>query len=169
MVDSYFSNENVMKYALMDRCQSREELLPYFKEVLKNNTAVEKRKAYEYGVYLTADDTFIGFADIEVYISNSYGGCGEIGYFFLPQFWGHGYAAEAARMLLEISFNHIRLHRVCASCNSNNVNSEKIMQKIGMKKEGEFRKVRFKDGHWDNELRYSILAEEWKVEKTIKL
>lgn len=36
------------------------------------------------------------------------------------------------------------------------------MKNVGMLKEGEFRKARFKNGRWDNELRYSILLEEWE-------
>lgn len=160
---SIFSNEHVIKYSLMDRYTSEEDIFPYFKKVLKNNNTLENREVYGYGVFLSSDNTFIGFADIEVYNQNISGGYGEIGYFLLPEFWGYGYATEIAKLLLEICFDQIKLHRVGASCNSNNRQSEKIMKKIGMRKEGELRKVRFKNGNWDNELKYSILAEEWKI------
>ena len=159
---SVFSNEQVMQYALRDRYGSREALLPYFLEVLENNKADEGRKAYEYAVFLACGGEFIGFADIDVYARNAYGGCAEIGYFILPGFWGRGYAAEIAGALLGICFGPLALHRVFACCNANNHRSERIMQKIGMQKEGEFPKARFKHGQWDNELRYAILAEEWK-------
>lgn len=36
------------------------------------------------------------------------------------------------------------------------------MKKAGMLKEGELRKVRFKNSRWDNEQHYSILMEEWE-------
>jgi ribosomal-protein-alanine N-acetyltransferase len=42
------------------------------------------------------------------------------------------------------------------------------MIKTGMTKEGEARKVRFKAGHWDNELQYSILIEDWKDDNKIQ-
>ncbi|WOO35959.1 GNAT family N-acetyltransferase [Anaerocolumna sp. AGMB13020] len=64
----------------------------------------------------------------------------------LPEFWGCGYASEAAGILTEIGFRHIRLHRLCASCNANNQHSEKVMRKLGMQKEGELRNERFKEG-----------------------
>ncbi|TYQ18157.1 UNVERIFIED_CONTAM: ribosomal-protein-alanine N-acetyltransferase [Acetivibrio alkalicellulosi] len=157
---SVFSNEKVMKYALVEKFD-RGYSLSYFNKVLANNILGENRKAYEFAVYLSSSSIFIGFADIEIQNRKNLSGCGEIGYFLLPSFWGNGFACEIANTLLEISFRHIKLHRVSASCNSNNIQSENIMKKIGMIKEGEFRKVRYKNGQWDNELRYSILVEDW--------
>ncbi|MDP4093503.1 MAG: GNAT family N-acetyltransferase [Bacillota bacterium] len=159
---SVFSNQLVMKYALMDKYNSKSEIIPYFSKVLENNLKAEDRKAYEYAVFLKSNDSFIGFADIEIYIRNSSGGCGEIGYFILPEFWQKGFATEIADKLLEISFNQLNLHRVSARCNSNNLKSEQVMLKTGMINEGECRKARFKDGKWDNEKLYAILVDEWK-------
>jgi len=159
---SVFSNDQVMKYALIDKYTSREDILPYFEEVLENNSSKEDRKAYEFAVYLNTNGHFIGFAGIEIYKKNTSGGCGEIGYFLLPQHWGNGYATEISKLLIAISFKEIKLHGVAARCNANNLKSEKVMQKLGMTKEGEFRKVRFKDNQWVNEQEYCILVEEWK-------
>lgn len=159
---SIFSNEQVMKYAYMDCCSCKEEVLPYFKQILENNITVNDRKAYEFAVHLKSDGSFIGIADIMVYKSNQFGGCGEIGYFLLPDYWGRGYASEMASALIGISFKYLNFHRIAATCNCNNHKSEGIMKKVGMTLEGEARKVRFKDGQWVNELQYSILKEEWK-------
>jgi RimJ/RimL family protein N-acetyltransferase len=163
LFESIFTNEQVMRYAFLQQFHSRKEVLTYFNEVLDNNKTIDNRKAYGYAVFLESDHTFIGFADIEVYLKNQFGGHGEIGYFLLPDFWGSGYATEIASMLLEIGFGHIKLHRLCASCNIENKNSERIMLKIGMKKEGVMRQVRYKNERWYDELRYSILEEEWKL------
>ncbi len=61
------------------------------------------------------------------------------------------------------------MHKVVASCNANNYQSEKIMKKIGMVKEGLLRKERFKNGRWDDELRYGLLVEEWEGRPTDRL
>ncbi len=164
---SVFSNEEVMKYAFNDQCRNEEELLPYFHEVLANNQRLEDRKAYEFAVYLRSEHRFIGFADIEIHNKNVMGGCGEVGYFLLPDFWRKGYATEMVNALLEFCFRHLGLHRVSARCNGNNISSENIMKKTGMVKEGEFRKVRFKNNGWDNEKHYSILKEEWSYRDSI--
>jgi len=65
--------------------------------------------------------------------------------------------------MIAFGFEDIGLHRVYARCNANNTSSEHIMIKAGMKKEGEFRKVRYKYGAWDDELQYSMLIEDWKL------
>lgn len=170
-----FSNEQVMKYAWMDRFCCEEDGMQYFKKTLENNITIDNRPAYEFAVFLHTDNPtntslsnevkeakFVGFAAVEIHKQNLFGGWGEIGYFLLPEFWGLGYASEIANKLIEISFKQLKLHRVDASCNYNNLKSERIMKKVGMVREGELRKVRFKDGRWDNELRYSILIDEWK-------
>jgi ribosomal-protein-alanine N-acetyltransferase len=159
---SVFSNEQIMKYALNDRYCSEDESVAYFSEILMNNSALENRRAYEFAVYLSSDNTFIGFADIEKHYQGSIPVNGEIGYFLLPEFWGYGYATEIARKLIDICFSFINLHKVVARCNANNFHSERVMKKAGMTKEGEFRKARFKNGQWDNELHYGILIEEWR-------
>lgn len=159
---SVFSNEQVMKYALLDRFSCEEDILPYFTEVLDNNITVKNRKAYEFAVFLSSTDTFVGFADIVIHYQNSIATCGEIGYFLLPPFWGNGFATEISKTLIEFCFTELKLHKVTARCNANNLRSERVMKKAGMVKEGEFRKARFKNGQWDNELHYNILVEEWK-------
>ncbi len=158
---SLFSNARVMRYAFWDRYESEDALRPYFAEVMENNRATAGRKAYEFAVFLLESGTFIGAADIEISIQNAQGGCGEIGYFLLPEYWGKGYATETAKAMTAFAFRHVKLHRVKASCNSGNLESEKVLLKAGMIKEGEFRKARYKDGQWADEKHYSILIDEW--------
>lgn len=158
---SIYSNDRVMKYTYLDKYDRKEELRPYFEEILKNNQEGTKRQAYEFAVFLL-DGSFVGMAEIEISIINEYGGIGEIGYYTLPSFWGNGYTTEIAKLLLEIGFRDIKLHRLYGRCNVNNLASKRVMEKIGMKKEGELRKVRFKEMEWVNEFSYGILLEEWK-------
>jgi ribosomal-protein-alanine N-acetyltransferase len=157
-----FSNEVVMKYAYYDCMRSKEELDRGFSEVIEQNKVKHNRREYDFAVFTKEDNTFIGTALILVSYRGNIPLNGEIGYFLMPDYWGRGYATEIASAMTECCFNELNLHRVIASCNVNNPNSEKVMKKIGMQKEGEFRKARYKDGHWDNELRYCILKEEWK-------
>lgn len=160
---SVFSNTPVMQYAWIDQYTRESDAEPHFQKILLHNQLPpEIRPAYEFAVFLNDSDTFIGYADIEVHIRNSSGGVGEIGYFLLPEFWGQGYATEISQKLTEICFTKLCLHRVEARCHANNQKSEQVMKKCGMTKEGEFRKVRYKNEHWDDELHYSILIEEWQ-------
>jgi ribosomal-protein-alanine N-acetyltransferase len=72
-----------------------------------------------------------------------------------------GLGTEAANVLIEYIFSSTMLHKVIACCDKMNTSSEKVMQKCGMTKEGEFRKGRLQQGQWCDELQYGILRENW--------
>lgn len=64
----------------------------------------------------------------------------ELGYIFNPAFHNSGYAAESAYQLIYYGFKHFGIHRVTAHCNPENVASWRVLEKIGMRREGHFRK-----------------------------
>jgi len=161
MFSSVFSNEKVMRYAYMDQIVGEREMQSYFNKVLDNNNVMDHKSSYEFAVFLSSGRNFIGFADIIIQHQFTRIKHGEIGFFLLPEYWGQGYATEIARLLVGFCFSELKMHKVVASCNVGNPQSENVMIKIGMRKEAELRKERYKNGNWDNELRYGILLEEW--------
>lgn len=90
----------------------------------------------------------------------------ELGYIFNPAFHNLGYATESAGALIRYGFQHLGIHRIVAHCNPQNVASWKVLEKIGMKREGCFRKniffQRAVDGSplWLDSLEYAILKED---------
>jgi RimJ/RimL family protein N-acetyltransferase len=86
----------------------------------------------------------------------------EIGWVFNPAYHRQGYATEAAAALLAYGFAELELHRIIATCQPENPASYGVMEKIGMRREGWFRKCLYQnDGRWWDELFYAILEEEW--------
>ncbi len=162
---SVFSDEKIMRYAWIDSLKKEDEARAQFEKYLNIDGKPGLNNTYAFAVFAKEDSSFVGFADIELYVSNSHVGCGEMGYFLLPGFWGKGYATEIAGRMMEFGFTGLKLHKVCARCDANNSASENVMKKAGMTKEGELRKVRFKNGAWDDEKHYGILVDEWKVQK----
>ncbi len=160
---SIFSNEQVMRYAWIDKIDNKEDMLKLFNELLNHDGKLNNNSSYVFAVFLREDERFIGFADMVIQSQNSDGGCGEIGYFLLPEYWGNGYATELASALINLGFTKYGLHKISATCNSNNLKSENIMKKVGMTKEGELKRVRYKNGSWDDEKHYGILINEWKA------
>lgn len=158
---SIFSNKEIMRYAWIDEIISKEQMLPFFEDFLSVEDMPNKNNSYAFAAFTRDEGHFVGFADIQLHSHNENGGCGEIGYFLLQEFWGKGYATELAGAMTDFGFEGLKLHKVCARCNSNNLKSENIMKKLGMAKEGELRKVRYKNGGWDDEKQYGILREEW--------
>lgn len=160
-----FSNPLVMRYAYLDAAQNERDIEPYFQSVLHNTAFPQERTAYEFAVFHKQNGSFAGFTDIMIHKQNSTGGCGELGYFLMPDYWGKGYATEIARTMVDFCFEHTHLHKLSATCNTNNLNSERVMRKAGMQSEGILRKVRFKEGRWVDEKQYGILREEWQQNK----
>lgn len=88
----------------------------------------------------------------------------EIGWMIEPACWGHGYAVEAARALLQAAFTILSAHRVIAFCHAGNRASERVMEKAGMTCEGRLRQARLLRGEWIDELLYAILEGELAVD-----
>lgn len=53
------------------------------------------------------------------------------------------------------------MHRMTASCDSRNIAAQRLFAKVGMRREGEFRKDQFVSGAWANTVWHAILAEEY--------
>ena len=62
----------------------------------------------------------------------------DLGYRLKEEFWGKGYATEAAIASLEYGFNNLRLEKICAAADINNIASNYILKKIGMRHSGTF-------------------------------
>lgn len=87
----------------------------------------------------------------------------ELGYWIGVPYWGHGYATEAAGEMVRYGFEVLGLHRIFASYFSNNPASRRVLQKLGMEREGCQRQhVRKCDQFVDLEL-YALLRREWKA------
>ena len=86
----------------------------------------------------------------------------EIGWVFNPKYTNKGYASEAARAMLEFGFEHMKLHRIIATCQPQNIPSYRVMEKIGMRREGYFKKCIPAEHEWWDEYYYAILEDEWK-------
>lgn len=90
----------------------------------------------------------------------------ELGYIFNTRFQNQGYATESAAALVRYGFAHWGIHRVVAHCNPENVASWRVMEKIGMRREGCLRKHAFfrrkPDGSplWIDSYAYAILQED---------
>lgn len=59
--------------------------------------------------------------------------CPDIGFAFLPQHWGNGYAHEAATAVLEYATRELALKRVVATTRIDNVSSQKLLEKLGLR------------------------------------
>ena len=87
-------------------------------------------------------------------------GRAELGYWIGKPYWNQGYVTEAAREVLRFAFNGLGLRRVFAEHFVRNPASGRVMEKIGMVREGELRRHMIKDGLPEDVLIWGILAED---------
>lgn len=85
----------------------------------------------------------------------------HMGYFMLADYKGRGYMTEAVRGLMEYAFLKDGVYRMNTGCFADNKPSERVMQKCGMIKEGEYPKAQWHDGKMKDRLAYRMLKEEW--------
>jgi RimJ/RimL family protein N-acetyltransferase len=86
---------------------------------------------------------------------------GDLGYLLRRDEWGKGLVTEAAGLLLELAFTRLGLHRVSAFHDPENAASGRVLQKIGMRREGLFRENVWANGKWRDSVAYAILEPEW--------
>ncbi len=60
----------------------------------------------------------------------------EVGYILLRSAWGRGIATEACRRLLKFGFEETSLGQIAAVTHSDNLVSQKVLQKCGLRPEG---------------------------------
>lgn len=89
----------------------------------------------------------------------------EIGWRLAPEFWGHGYVAEAAKAWLQYGFETMKLTEIVSFAVTANRRSTAVMERIGMRVDParDFDHPRVPDSHPQLKRHsfYSITVEEW--------
>ncbi len=127
--------------------------------MLKKLFEPENKTALGWSVWLKNKDVFIG--ELGMNLSSPRFKMAEIHYSILPEFWGKGYATEAVHALLAFGFNGLDLHRIEAGVAIENVASIRVLEKTGMIKEGQKRKILPIRGEWKDNYQYAILEEDF--------
>lgn len=95
-----------------------------------------------FGLYAVEDKMsgeFIGFTGFMIpRFESFFTPCIEIGWRFKKEKWGHGFASEAAKACLHHGFTALQFKKIVSFTSAINLKSEKVMQRIGMVKVGEF-------------------------------
>jgi len=81
---------------------------------------------------------------------------------------GKGYATEAATIIVDYLFLTKNIVRIQADTSTVNLASQRVLEKVGFRKEGIVRNHFFSSGKWRDSNLCSILREEWKEPKILK-
>jgi ribosomal-protein-alanine N-acetyltransferase len=86
-----------------------------------------------WAVEVVATGEFIGFVGLnEPRFDAHFTPAVEIGWRLARNAWGHGYATEAARAVLEHAFTELELDEVVSFTSTTNLRSQRVMERIGM-------------------------------------
>ena len=104
-----------------------------------------------------------GWAQVEV-TDQAAGTEADIGWVLAPEHQGQGYGTEAVEALLAICFEQLGVRRVTAGCFTANEPSWRLMERLGMRREGHtLRDGLHRDRGWLDGFEYGLLAEEWAL------
>lgn len=86
----------------------------------------------------------------------------ELGYWIAHKYWGNGYCTRAALCMIKYGFEELSLNKVYARHLGSNTASGRVMEKIGMSREGIQRQHTMKDCVLQDIVEYSILRAEFQ-------
>lgn len=148
---AYAGNPQNTKYMLYLPHESLEETELFLAKVTAEWNK-ENPRFFEFAIM--SDDRHIGA--ISVYLDESRTE-GEPGWIVHRDFWGMGYATEAASAIKDFSMNTLKLKDLEAHCDGRNTASYRLMEMLGMKLASDDKIRVYKDGREPaRELKYSL-------------
>ena len=93
---------------------------------------------------------------VSVYFENN---TGELGWIINKDHWGNGFAYEAAKALIHYTKTEIKVNHFLAHCDTGNIASYRVMEKLGMNRTGEWGGRRNRSAAEDSsEYQYELYA-----------
>jgi [ribosomal protein S5]-alanine N-acetyltransferase len=135
----------------LSRAMYRRRLRAYAKDIHND-------VSYPYFIFENASGALIG----GVTLSNVRRGSAQtasLGYWMGAPYSGRGHMREAVAMLLPMSFNALRLHRIEAATMLKNFASMRVLESVGFEREGMARAYLKINGRWEDHLLYARLAD----------
>jgi [ribosomal protein S5]-alanine N-acetyltransferase len=121
--------------------------------------ATDMSKEVIFAITLKATQQFIGSVGLrEIDQEHSQA---EMGFWVAVEAWGKGYATEASSAVLRFGFIELQLNRVYAHHMVRNPASGRVLEKIGMKREGLLRQRVRKWTVFEDVILLAILREDW--------
>jgi ribosomal-protein-alanine N-acetyltransferase len=84
----------------------------------------------------------------------------ELGFWIGREWWGQGYAREAAAAVIRFGFESLELNRICAHHMARNPAAGKVLRALGMRQEGLLRQRVRKWGVYEDVVLYAIVRDD---------
>ena len=150
---AYRADPEVARYQGWDSC-SRAEAVSFIAAQLAR-APFEPGRWTQVAVELAAEARLIG--DCALRMESAAAGQAELGFTFARAHQGRGFATEAVSHLLDYGFDRLGLHRIFAVADARNVRALALAERVGMRREGEFRDAEWFKGEWTTTVLYALL------------
>ena len=154
-LQSYQNSEEQWQYQAVERAEFADCTLRV-QRYLEHRGTDEQRYIFNYVAIEKSSGTIIG----EVSLSRSHPAIANIGFGVAKQQFGKGFATEMASRFITFGFEEIKLHRIAADVAVENKPCIRVLEKLGMTREGVARDNIWAQERWWTEAQYSILEQE---------
>ena len=158
-IRTWLGNPENMQYRFNEPW-SDDEISGYLNYAIKYAES-ENCVSFRYAIVLKSQNKIIGSCELDYTDQDP----SEIAWDIHRDYWCKGYGTEVGKTLLKFGFETLKLRRIIATCNTLNIGSWRIMEKIGMRREGCF--IRCCQGNsilnhqWCDKFQYAVLREEY--------
>jgi uncharacterized protein (TIGR01244 family) len=133
------------------------------REVLQARVNVHQpdpeRRAWELMIVDKRSGELVGSAGLRV--ADNAALDADIGYVLARSHWGRGIMHEACSRLLEVAFGWLQLHRVWASADAENTASQRVLEKLGLRREAHFVQNDYVKGRYRDTFVYAVTESEY--------
>jgi len=137
--------------------ESRESL----KHAIDYNT---KGEGHRFCITLKGSDKMIGGIGYHIAAQTPVGKVADpMGWFLAPEHQNKGYMTEAVERVLEYAFLHDNCVRVVTACFKENAATQKVMAKVGFRKEADKLQAMWHDGQMRDRLEFAINRDEFTL------
>ncbi|MBD5148576.1 MAG: GNAT family N-acetyltransferase [Oscillibacter sp.] len=119
-----WGNPEVTRYICANGIFSMNDIIKRINSEILNESLYQVQY---WPVFELETNDLIGCCGLRPYKADQY----EIGFHLRPEFWGQGYAAEAASAVIEYAFTVLKAKKLFAGHNPNNKKSQKLLNKLG--------------------------------------
>jgi len=130
--DNYASDPEVTRYLTWPPHTDPSTLTSFLRLLL---TRWDSGEEYSWVLTLPSEDRVIGMIGCRVREHAA-----DIGYVLGRKYWGHGYVTEAAKAIVDWASALESIYRVWAVCDVENKASSRVLEKVGMQREGILRR-----------------------------
>ena len=133
----------------------------YMRFLKNSNYLANMDRAYSFLIFNSTDKDLLGGVNVGN-VRRGVAQSANIGYWIGKKYSRKGYMHEALRVLIPSLFVDLRLNRVEATILEENIASQKLLKKLGFKKEGKLRNYLKINGNWRDHVIYGLLQNDFK-------